>query len=384
MSDLYVDTATALEQLCAQLQDSPWIALDTEFIREKTYYPQLCLLQVANAEHVACVDVLALNDLTPLLEVLYDPASTKILHSAYQDLEIFFNLRAALPSPVFDTQLAATLLGLGEHIGYGNLVKTLLGVELDKSQTRTDWSRRPLDPAQLAYAADDVRYLSRLYHRQQEELERRQRSAWLTEDFRALCDPGSYQIDSHLLWQRIKGHQQLRGIQLAVLRTLAAWREEQARTLDRPRRWILGDDVLLELARHPPKDMARLSRTRGLASGFIKRHGQTLLELIDATRQEPRQHWPKIAPHKHLSLSQDALVDAMMAVVRLRGAETAVSPSSLANRKDLELLIQGADIPLLHGWRAAIAGCEIQSLLSGKLGLEVRDGQLRTAPITPY
>ena len=234
MNALYVDTPQALTQLCKQLQHSPWFALDTEFIREKTFYPRLCLLQVANTQHLACIDVLALNDLSPLLDILYDPASTKVLHSAHQDLEIFYHLRGALPTPIFDTQLAATLLGLGEQIGYAALVKTLLKIDLDKSQTRTDWSCRPLDPAQLSYAADDVRYLGQIYQQQRQELEQRQRLDWLTEDFTALCDPARYRVDVDQAWQRIKGQQRLRGVQLAVLRTLAAWREQRASSLDRP------------------------------------------------------------------------------------------------------------------------------------------------------
>lgn len=379
MNGLYIDTPEDLVALCNRLYDSAWIALDTEFIRERTYYPQLCLVQVANEEQVACIDPLALTDLSPLLEILYDPTITKVLHAAHQDLEIFFNLRGALPCPVFDTQLAANLLGQGEQVGYAALVKALLGVELDKSQTRTDWSRRPLDSAQLSYAADDVSYLREVYHLQRAELESRNRLAWLTDDFRELCNPARYQVHSQEAWQRIKGNQQLRGAQLAVLRALAAWREEQASTRNRPRKWILGDEVLLELARHSPPNGEALQRIRGLEPATLRRHGQALLELITAARHQPRDRWPRLPPRRPLSPEQEALVDVMMAVVRLRGAQKGISPQILASRKDLErLLTNDQDVPLLRGWRAAVAGHEVQALLRGELRLEVSAGELRT------
>ena len=378
MSVLYIDRPATLREICARLQNAAWLALDTEFIREKTYYPQLCLIQVATEEEIACIDPLALAELDPLLALLYDPAITKVFHAAYQDLEIFFHLRGAVPAPVFDTQLAATVLGYGEQIGYAALVKALLGVELDKSQTRTDWSRRPLDEAQLAYAADDVRYLCQVYQRQQAELGRLQRLDWLAEDFKALSDPRQYAMPAENLWQRIRGHQQLRGVQLAVLRALSRWREEQAIAANRPRRWIASDEVLLELARLLPKNLESMQRIRGLEAALLRRHGQTLLELIVRTLTEPAEQWPRLPASRRLSQSQEALVDAMLAVVRLRGAQQGVSPQTLAGRQELERLLAGAeDVPLLHGWRAAVAGHEVEALLRGERRLEVRAGELR-------
>jgi len=382
MNALYIDRPAALAGFCARLQKADWLALDTEFIREKTYYPQLCLIQVATAEEIACIDPLALPELDPLLALLYDPTITKVFHAAYQDLEIFFHLRGAVPGPVFDTQLAATVLGYGEQIGYAALVKAVLGVELDKSQTRTDWSRRPLDEAQLAYAADDVRYLCQVYQRQQAELDRLQRLDWLTEDFRALSDPRQYAMPAEDLWQRIRGHQQLRGLQLAVLRALSSWREEQAIAANRPRRWIAGDEVLLELARQLPKNLEGMQRIRGLEAALLRRHGQTLLELITRTLTEPAERWPHLPASRRLSQAQESLVDAMLAVVRLRGAQQGVSPQTLANRQDLERLLGGAeDVPLLHGWRAAVAGREVAALLRGERRLEVRAGELRIVEV---
>ncbi|MFO1431188.1 MAG: ribonuclease D [Candidatus Competibacteraceae bacterium] len=378
MNMLYLDRPDALAEFCARLQNTPWLAIDTEFIREKTYYPQLCLIQVATEDAIACIDPLALPELDPLFSLLYDPTITKVLHAAYQDLEIFFHLRGTVPAPVFDTQLAATVLGYGEQIGYAALVKTVLGVELDKSQTRTDWSRRPLDEAQLAYAADDVRYLCQVYQRQRAELIRLERLDWLTEDFQSLSETSQYALPAEDLWQRIRGHQQLRGVQLAVLRALSRWREEQAITANRPRRWIAGDEVLLELARQLPKTLENLERIRGIEATLLRRHGRVLLELIARTLTEPAEKWPRLLTFRRLSQSQEALVDAMLAVVRLRGAQQSVSAQMLANRQDLERLLGGAeDIPLLHGWRAAVAGREVAALLRGERRLEVQGGELQ-------
>lgn len=380
MSDLYIDNADALTGLCNHLQQAPWLALDTEFVREKTYFPELCLIQIATDEVVACIDPLALSDLEPLIKLIYNPKTVKVFHAAYQDLEIFYHLRQALPSPVFDTQIAAALLGQGEQVSYANLVKAVLGVELNKSEARTDWTQRPLLPAQLAYAANDVRYLSTIYVHQRKELARLNRTEWLTEDFAALSRIDCYAHNPHLLWQRISGSQRLRGVQLAVLRNLAMWREEKARSLNRPRKWILRDDILVELARRMPKNLEQLKRVRGLESKVLERDGETLLDVIVLACSEPQQSWPsKPLMRPHLRPEQEALVDAMMALVRLRGAQQKVSPQFLANRKDLEhlLLDDRVDLPLLHGWRAALAGNEVQALIRGEVGLEVRDSELQ-------
>lgn len=380
MNHLYIDNPESLVELCGHLQHTPWLALDTEFVREKTYFPQLCLIQIANAELVACVDPLALSDLEPLIKLIYNSSIVKVFHAAYQDLEIFYHLRGNLPAPVFDTQIAAALLGQGEQVSYASLVKTVLGVELDKSEARTDWTQRPLLPAQLSYAANDVRYLGAVYLHQQAELARLERMEWLTEDFAALSRIDCYAPAPQLLWRRINGSQRLQGVQLAVLRSLAIWREEKARSLNRPRKWILRDDILVELARRMPKSVEQLKRVRGLESKALERYGDTLLDVITLACSEPQQNWPsKSSLRPRLRPEQEALVDAMMALVRLRGAQQKVSPHCLANRKDLENLLvdTNADLPLLHGWRAALAGADVQALMRGEVSLEVRDNELR-------
>ncbi len=375
---LYIDTPEALDSLCAQLRTHDWLTLDTEFLREKTYRPRLCLLQVANPEVIACIDPLALPSLDPLLEVLYDETITKVLHAAHQDLEIFFEMREAVPGPIFDTQIAATLLGQGEQVGYGNLVKEVLGVELEKAHARADWCQRPLDAAQLAYAADDVRYLRAVYQSQLVQLQKLGREDWLAEDFSDIADPARYRNPPELAWQRLKGANRLRGVQLAVLQQLAAWREEQAQKSDRPRRWILKDDILLDLARHMPKNNGGMQRIRGLEEGTIKRSGNALLDAIAAGQAIPKEQWPMLKQGPRLPAEQDSLVDVMMALLRERCREQAVSPGAVAGRRELEKLIMGQrDIPLLHGWRATVAGHSLLALLEGTLSLTVRDGRLQ-------
>jgi ribonuclease D len=337
---------------------------------------------VANPGVIACIDPLALPSLEPLLELLFDPAITKVLHAAHQDLEIFYEMRGAVPAPIFDTQIAATLLGQGEQIGYGALVKEVLGVELEKAHARADWCQRPLDAAQLSYAADDVRYLRDVYLSQLAQLRKLERESWLAADFAEMVDPARYSNPPQLAWQRLKGTNRLRGEQLAVLQQLAAWREEQAQRGDRPRRWILKDEILLDLARHMPQDNAGMQRIRGLEEGAVTRHGKALLQAITLGRATPQEQWPTVKQGARLPVEQDALVDVMMALLRERCREQAISPIAVAGRRDLEKLIMGErDIPLLHGWRAVIAGNSLLALLQGELHLSVRDGRLTVQPV---
>ena len=302
MIDLYLADQPALASFCAGLRGAAWLALDTEFIRERTYYPQLCLIQIVGPDgRIACVDPLALPSLNPLLDLLYDPAITKVLHAAYQDLEIFFHLRGAVPTPIFDTQRAAMTLGQGQQIGYAALVQQVLGVDLAKTHTRADWQRRPLVPEWLVYAADDVRYLPELYRRQQAALAELGWPVALTEDLAALADPDRYRPQPLETWRRVRNHQRLRGVQLSVLRSLAAWREEQAIAHDRPRRWILGDSALVELARRLPETVAELQRIPGLPPTTRQHHGETLLARIATARLEPPEQWPTLPRRTPLS-----------------------------------------------------------------------------------
>jgi ribonuclease D len=373
MQEIFVDTPEALAEVAGQLAGSEWLALDTEFIREKTYWPRLCLIQVCNGEIAAGIDVLSLDDLTPLLDVLFDGHILKVFHAARQDLEIFLHDWGQIPLPLFDTQPAAALLGHGDQIGYARLVKEILDVDLPKDQSRTDWSLRPLDAAQLRYALDDVIYLGQVYTEMRGSLSDRERLQWLTADFADLADPATYLPDPMLMWKKVKGRQPLRGVQLAILQRLAAWREERARELDRPRKWIVKDEVLTDLARRAPKDLAQLAKIRGMEPGVVRSQGDTLLGLIAQGRQTAKADWPSDGRRgKPLTHQQEAMVDLLSAALRLIADQHQLSPTAIANRKELEKLVRGEqDTDLLHGWRRTVAGEPLQAVMRGETAVVV-------------
>ncbi|MCL4146421.1 UNVERIFIED_CONTAM: hypothetical protein GTU68_001805, partial [Idotea baltica] len=326
MTVQFIDTEADLTAFCERIADTTWMTVDTEFLRERTYYSQLCLIQIGTENEIACIDPLVLKDLTPILDLIYSPQVKVVFHAARQDLELFYTLRGALPSHVFDTQIAATVLGYGDQIGYGNLVKQCLNVELDKAHSRTDWSQRPLDAGQIEYAADDVRYLRDVYHLLIQQLEEKNRLHWLKDDFASLTNVSTYDVDPATIWKKIKGAGRLKGLQLAILQKLADWREERAIKGNRPRRWILKDEVMLDLAKIAPETTQKMGVIRGLESGTIERHGKTILDLIKAAKTIPKDQWPIIKKPLFLTTQQDATVDAMMALLRKFCDEQAIAP----------------------------------------------------------
>jgi ribonuclease D len=383
-NDLFIDTPDALAALCEQLMLSEWIALDTEFIRERTYYPRLCLLQLATPAIVASVDPLAFVSLEPLLEIIYDTRITKVLHAAYQDLEIFYQLRGEPPRPVFDTQIAANVLGFGEQVGYASLVQQVLGVQLAKAHSRSDWCLRPLDAAQLRYAADDVRYLSMLYPRLRRLLTDKDRLAWLADDFEQLSQSHNYQSEAETMWQKIGGTHTLAPRQLSILRALAIWREHEAATRNLPRKWVLADSALMDLARLAPRDRAALTRMRGLPKNQAERYGDALIALINAALQDPELSWPQPPPKRVLSIGQESTVDLLMALVRRQADLHGVSPASIATRSVLERLVLGdTEVAVLRGWRAKIAGDALQKMLAGTLRVRLQNGRLHMEETSP-
>lgn len=367
MSDfIYIETTDALNHFCQSLQGSQWLALDTEFMREKTYYPQLCLLQVSNGQHIACIDPLALglDALTPILDIIYDPAITKVFHAASQDLEIFAMLRETLPTPLFDTQIAAALLGQGNQISYAALILNMCDVELDKSHSRTDWLRRPLSDAQLAYAADDVRYLGQAYLMLTEALAQQGKDDWLEEDFAQLADVDKYRTDPQTCWQQLRGIDKLPNQSLAIAQTIAAWREHQAQKSDRPKRWILPDETVLALAAQAPTDHDGLLAA-GLSAKANDRFGSELLVRIRQAKNLPAAQWPTRPAFEKPTTEQRKLIKTLMTQLQEIANQQQIDPGLLATRKVIQKLVLGErDLNLLTGWRKAIAGEKLLAILN--------------------
>ena len=287
---VFIDSDLELTQHCRQLRGCAWLAVDTEFERVSTYYPELCLLQMASSGRMtAVIDPLAIAHLEPLYDVLYDPSITKVFHAARQDLEIFFHIKGVLPFPIFDTQIAAALLGYDKQFSYANLINEILGVELAKTQTRTNWKRRPLSRSQLQYAADDVIYLGQVYELLLPRLIEAGKLPLLEEECKTLARPELYQPDPETMWLKIREARKLEGKLLAVLQQLAAWREITARAENQPRKWILQDHTLVEMARVLPTSQDDLSRINGVNERLLKRHGAALLEIIGQGHLSLRQ-----------------------------------------------------------------------------------------------
>lgn len=271
-----------MQQLCEKLHDSLWLAVDTEFERVSTYYPELCLVQVSNGDITAVIDPIAIQDISPLIELLYQSSTTKVLHSAHQDLEIFFNIKESVPTPLFDTQLAAPLLGYAQGIGYGNLVKEALNIELEKGHARADWKKRPLTEDMLRYAADDVVYLGKVYEIFVEKLKSIEDQTALNEKLANLIKAETYKPDPDLMWKKMFAAKRMKGKQLDVVKKLAAWRELTARERNRPRKWILADHALIEMAKQLPDNKAALLKIDKVGEKIVSRHGDDLLKILSS------------------------------------------------------------------------------------------------------
>ena len=373
----YINHPEQLAPLCELISREPWIALDTEFLREKTYYPKFCLLQIAAPGWVACVDPLAIPDLSQLLTAIYNPAITKVLHSCRQDLEIFFQITGRVPEPIFDTQIAAPLLGFQENPGYAMLVSSFLNINLNKAHTRTDWSVRPLSEDQIQYAADDVIYLCKIYNLMCEQLSQLGRLDWLDSDFALLNDPELYQLSPENAWLKIRGKNKLTGRQLSILQSLTEWRERTAQNENKPRNWLFPDDMLLELAKLQPVTLSDLAKIRNINERSVNRYGKVLCELIDEARQRPPKPLKEKDQPAKKTQHHEAVLDVMSAVVRIRAEENSLNPIILATRKELEQLLFGDEnCPLLQGWRHNMAGRELQGLLQGDYQLSLTPERL--------
>ena len=375
---VYLHDTAELRALIERAREHGRIAIDTEFMREKTYWAKLCLIQLAVGDECAILDPLQMSDLSPLLEVLVDESVLKVLHAGSQDLEIFYRLAGRAATPVFDTQIAATVAGFPSQVGYARLAKDLFDVDLDKSDTFTDWARRPLTPAQIEYALNDVRYLDAAYLELTARLERDGRTAWLTGDLTSLSDPALYEIRPELQYRRIKRAASLSRRQLGVLQHVTAWRETEAMRRDLPRRWVMSDETLVEVARRRPVDAAALADIRGLNMRSVGGDGVALLDAVRAGVAMADDDLPRIDRKPRAIVDVEGVVELMGALVRVRASEHGIAVPLLATRADLERLASGERdaSPLLAGWRRSIVGDDLVLLVDGSLALSVADGKI--------
>jgi ribonuclease D len=371
---LYVSTAADLHRAIELLAPSDFIALDTEFMRESTYYPILCLIQAATAAGTVIIDPLALNDLQPFWEFLDDRKRVKVLHAARQDLEVMSQAPrfpgaarddGKIPGPIFDTQLAAAFLGHPSQIGYGNLVAERLRHTLAKGHARTDWAKRPLSPEQLEYAADDVRYLVPLYLELRGALHDAGRLEWHEEEASKLEDPSLYRTEPQEAWRRLKGLDRLKPVQRAAAKLLAAWRETKAMKHDRPRGWILPDEGLRELAERLPASAPQLEDFRFVPAGVLRKNAEELLEVIAQAHREA-QHEAAYDPPGRPDPDQVARVTKLMSVVRTQAEQMKIAPELLATRRDIEQLVfSGKTQAIGSGWRRGVIGERLLALALG-------------------
>ncbi|MCL2504262.1 MAG: ribonuclease D [Coriobacteriia bacterium] len=375
---MYITDAEEFIALIRRLRQEPVVALDTEFIREKSYFAQLCLIQVACEGCSAIIDPFAVDDLSPLRELLADTQVTKVLHAASQDLAILYKECGVAAAPVFDTQLAATLAGFPQQVGLRVLVEEALGVTLGKGETYTDWAKRPLSQAQVKYALDDVCHLPSLYQWLTDRLTADGRLAWLKGDFERLGDPGLYEVVPEEQWRKVKRVGSLNCRQLGVAREVAAWREHAAMRRNVPRRWILGDEGIVEVSRRMPHTIQDLAAIRGVSGKIGKTALPRLLAAIERGCSLPEGELPVIDRQRRSAGYHEEVVDLMAALTRKRAREHDVAMPLLASRECFKELASGGleDNPLLCGWRAELIGNELLELVQGGISLCLNNGEL--------
>ena len=354
---MYVSTPSELADFCERASSSRVLAVDTEFLREKTYYPRLCLVQVAAGDEIAAVDPILIDDLAPLRALLEDPSVTKVFHACSQDIEVLLDGLGCTCAPVFDTQVAAAFLGMRQQVSYGSLVDAYCGVHLPKAESLTDWSRRPLDPEQLAYAEDDVRYLPGIYETMMSRLIELDRLSWVEPEMAELADPARVRRDPREAFLRLRRSGSLTRRQLAVAREVCAWREEVAARRDVPRKWVISDEVAVEVCKRTPTSLERLRRIRG-TDQLGEREGARLVAAVGRGLACPADECPKVTRHARPSAETESVIDLMYAVLRL---------DFVSDRERSRLS---------RSWRWELAGRTLDRLLAGEVGLTVKEGRI--------
>ncbi|EHH08646.1 Ribonuclease D [compost metagenome] len=368
-----IETTAALAEACTELAKSEFITIDTEFLRETTFWPELCLVQMASPTLEVLVDPLAKGiDLTPLFELMANPDVVKVFHAARQDIEIIYHLGGLIPHPIFDTQVAAMVCGFGDSISYDQLVQKIKNVQIDKSSRFTDWSRRPLTEKQLDYALADVTHLRDVYLALKAQLEREGRSLWLTEEMDILESRDTYDMHPDDAWLRLKSRLR-KPTELAILKFVAAWREREARSRNVPRSRVLKDDAIFEIAQQQPKDAEALSRLRTIPKGWERSaSGTAIIETVNAALALPKEEMPKAPRHSHAPEGSGAAVELLKVLLKLTADKHGVAAKVIANSDDLDKIAsegEKATVAALTGWRRELFGDVALKLINGEVAL---------------
>lgn len=378
-----ITTTEALAEFCARLSTAPFIAVDTEFMRETTYWPKLCLIQAASSEHEGIIDPLAEGlDLAPFLDLLRDPNIVKVFHACRQDVEIFVRL-GAMPRPLFDTQAAAMAAGFGDQVSYDSIVRQMLKVDLDKGSRFTDWSRRPLSDAQLHYAIGDVTHLAALYPKLRDRLARENRLDWVMSEMEDFVDPALYDTDPENAWKRLKP-KKYSAKYLAAFKTAAVWRERAAQERDQPRGRILKDEAIDEIATQGPTDVDAFNRMRSVPKGFGgSRLGLELIEALKAALADPEAHAPKLQRPAHNQPAPPSVVELLKVLLKAKSDNAGVASKLIATVADLEkiALSDDADIDAMKGWRRQLFGEDAIKLKKGEIALVLNGPRVEVVEI---
>lgn len=381
---LIADSAQ-LAEFCARISQADFITVDTEFMRERTYWPQLCLVQVAGPDEVAAIDPLAEGmDLSPLLELFYDERLLKVFHAARQDIEIFFHMTGKIPSPLFDTQVAAMVCGYGDSVSYETLAAQLAGARIDKSVRFTDWSARPLTDRQIAYALADVTHLRKVYGALAKRLMTSGRASWLQEEMATLLLPGTYRLEPEEAWRRLKPRAGSKPRLLAILREVAAWREREAQRRDIPRNRVIRDETIVDIAAHAPSTVEDIARLRGLSKGLAEgRMGQEILVAVARGVATPESEAPSLPPAVEMPGGLGPVVELLKVLLKMKCERQQVAQKLVASTADLERIAadDNADVPTMHGWRREVFGEDALALKHGRLALTMRGKRIVIMPV---
>ncbi len=367
---MIITTTKDLKALCARFKKHSFITVDTEFIREKTYYPQVCLIQLASPDEAVCVDPLSAElDLSPLFELFQNKKVIKVFHACRQDIEIFYHLSHQIPVPIFDTQVGAMVCGYGDNVSYQQLVNDFVGISLDKTMRITDWSKRPLSPEQIEYALHDVIELKTVYTKMMEKICAQNRLDWLSEEMADLINPSSYEYNVDLMLKKVKTPFK-KPLQTHVFSKLYAWREKVAQKIDRPKKHFMKDEALIELAIALPTKPEQLDSLRSIPAGFSKSdYAKEIVSVVVAATKDDPASFEQPVQTKPLSTKQHNLADILQLVLKICAENYEVAPKLVATQDDIRTFIQTGEAPFLNGWRQKVFGDAALAMQAGKLSI---------------